>query len=50
MSRVVNRKDTTGRMIKFIYLFILKKEFNQQFFFEKKSLTKFKLDKTKIEL
>jgi len=49
MSRVLSRKNTTDRETKFIYLFILKKEFNQLFFY-KKNLTKFKLDKTKVKL
>ena len=49
MLRVLSRKNTTGHETKFIYLF-LKKEFNQLFFFLKKSLTKFKLDRAKVEL
>ena len=48
MLSVLSRKNTISHVTKFIYLFILKKEFNQFFF--KRSLTKFKLDRAKVEL
>ena len=45
MSRVLSRKKTISCRPN---LFILEKKINQLFFF-KKSLTKFKLDKTKVK-
>jgi len=48
MLSVLSRKNTISRGIKFVYLFIFIKEFNQLFF--KKILTKFELDRVKVEL